>query len=52
LVALERMLSGGGQVRLPGDFVAEVNERGQLVVSEVSKRGRGVRRRTNVTESE
>jgi tRNA(Ile)-lysidine synthase len=46
LVALERMLSDGGQVRLPGDYVAELASDGRLEVERVAKRGRGVGRRT------
>ncbi len=46
LVALERMLSGGGQVRLPGDYVADLGSDGRLVMERVAKRGRGVGRRT------
>ena len=52
LVALDRMLWRGGQVRLPGDFVASMGEQGQLLVAKVAKRGRGVRRPTLGTESE
>ncbi|MFT3921522.1 MAG: tRNA lysidine(34) synthetase TilS [Myxococcales bacterium] len=44
LVALERMLRDGGQVRLPGDIVASIGTGGQLCFSRVEKRGRGMRR--------
>jgi tRNA(Ile)-lysidine synthase len=41
LVSLDRMLSAGGQVRLPGDFVASLSDEGELVLEKVAKRGRG-----------
>jgi tRNA(Ile)-lysidine synthase len=41
LVSLDRMLSIGGQVRLPGDFVASLSDEGELVLEKVAKRGRG-----------
>jgi tRNA(Ile)-lysidine synthase len=44
LLALDRMLSAGGQVRLPGDFVASLSDEGHLVVEKVAKRGRGTAR--------
>lgn len=47
LVALERMLRDGGQVRLPGDIVASIGTGGQLCFSRVEKRGRGVTRPTH-----
>lgn len=47
LTALDRMLWIGGQVRVPGDVVASVNEAGQLSLTRVTKRGRGMKRRTN-----
>lgn len=46
LVALERMLERGGQVRLPGDRVAYLDEGRRLCFSRVEKRGRGDRRRS------
>jgi len=46
LIALERMLKEGGQVRLPGDVVASVGTGGQVCFSRVEKRGRGVTRPT------
>jgi tRNA(Ile)-lysidine synthase len=45
LVALDRMLSAGGQVRLPGDFAASLSDEGTLVLEKVAKRGRGTARR-------
>lgn len=47
LVALERMLRDGGQVRLPGDIVASIGTGGQVCFSRVEKRGRGVTRPTH-----
>jgi hypothetical protein len=47
LIALERMLRDGGQVRLPGDIVASVGTGGHLCFSPVEKRGRGVTRPTH-----
>jgi tRNA(Ile)-lysidine synthase len=44
LVALERMLSEGGQVRLPGDHVATLDSDGRLSIERVAKRGRGAGR--------
>ena len=44
LIALDRMLSEGGSVRVPGDVVVAVGEDGVLSVSPVTKRGRGSRR--------
>lgn len=44
LVALERMLWVGGEVRLPGDVVARLDALGQLTFEPVSKRGRGSQR--------
>ncbi len=44
LIALERMLREGGQVRLPGDMVASLGSGGQLCISRVEKRGRGLTR--------
>jgi tRNA(Ile)-lysidine synthase len=46
LVALERMLRVGGQVRLPGNVVASLDPEARLCFSRASKRGRGVMRRT------
>jgi tRNA(Ile)-lysidine synthase len=45
LDALERMLTRGGRVRLPGDFVASRGNSGELLLEPVSKRGRGEQRR-------
>jgi tRNA(Ile)-lysidine synthase len=46
LFALERMLFRGGQVRLPGAWVACLDSRSHLVLTPSPKRGRGVPRRT------
>lgn len=45
VVALERMLWGGGEVRLPGGVLAKLAA-GRLTFVPVSKRGRGVQRPT------
>jgi tRNA(Ile)-lysidine synthase len=50
LVALERMLREGGQVRLPGDTIASIDAEGRLCFSRVEKRGRGVARRTEESD--
>jgi tRNA(Ile)-lysidine synthase len=50
LLALDRMLCVGGQVRLPGDRVASLDKQGQLRIEPVTKRGRGLGRRTKGRE--
>jgi hypothetical protein len=41
IVALERMLWVGGEVRLPGGVVAQLDGSGSMTFTPVSKRGRG-----------
>jgi tRNA(Ile)-lysidine synthase len=41
VTALDRMLSVGGHVRVPGDLVVSVDARGELVFERATKRGRG-----------
>ncbi len=50
LMALERMLGGGGEVRLPGDVVAYLDGRKRLCFSRVEKRGRGDGRRSRKSD--
>jgi len=45
LTALERMLWNGGQVRVPGDMIVFIDQRGALTLQRVAKRGRGSERR-------
>ena len=47
LVALDRMLSHGGQVRVPGDVVVSIAATGELSLTPVAKRGRGLPRPTD-----
>jgi tRNA(Ile)-lysidine synthase len=49
LVALDRMLSGGGPVRVPGDLLVTLDPAGVLSVSRVTKRGRGLPRQREGT---
>jgi tRNA(Ile)-lysidine synthase len=51
ILALERMLSVGGEVRLPGDMVALLDATAGLTFRSVSKRGRGERRRIQEPEN-
>jgi tRNA(Ile)-lysidine synthase len=44
LEALDRMLWRGGEVRLPGDRMASLNEAGDITVGLAKKRGRGSQR--------
>jgi tRNA(Ile)-lysidine synthase len=52
IVALERMLSVGGEVRLPGGTVAVLDAAAGLTFRRVSKRGRGGARRIREPESD
>lgn len=52
LAALDRMLERGGQVRLPGDYVASLDTEGRLCFSRVPKRGRGGARPTPGTHED
>ena len=52
IVALERMLSVGGEVRLPGGIVAALDTAVGLIFRPVSKRGRGEQRRTQEPEND
>lgn len=49
ILALERMLSVGGEVRLPGAMVAQLDPAAGLTFRRVSKRGRGGARRIQET---
>jgi tRNA(Ile)-lysidine synthase len=49
ILALERMLSVGGEVRLPGAMVAQLDAAAGLTFRRVSKRGRGGARRIQET---
>ena len=44
LIALDQMLSHGGQVRVPGDVVVSIADTGELSLTPVTKRGRGLLR--------
>ncbi len=44
LEALERMLTHGGEVRLPGDRLATLDEESNVVLRPIQKRGRGSER--------
>lgn len=47
LIAMDRVLWRGGEVRVPGDLAVSLDERGVLSVSPVTKRGRGSPRPTD-----
>lgn len=51
LSALDRMLQRGGQVRIPGDVTVSVSTTGQLTFEPVAKRGRGIPRRNQETDT-
>jgi tRNA(Ile)-lysidine synthase len=51
ILALERMLSVGGEVRLPGGVVAALDATVGVTFRPVSKRGRGEQRRTKEPEN-
>jgi tRNA(Ile)-lysidine synthase len=51
ILALERMLSVGGEVRLPGGTIAALDATVGLTFKPVSKRGRGEQRRIQEPES-
>ncbi len=46
VTALERMLERGGEVRLPGDWIANLDDQSNVLLTPRQKRGRGSVRRT------